>query len=286
MNSILSTLPILLKITKGPPLKRWQPLCAAIKHPLGRAPVACQLLTSQSENWRWAMPWAMPHLVLPHEWCFCWSLNLGPFVDRQAFWVSLSCTHFLAFSSPLLSRGVISHMVANRSNNDQDKTGTQEWSAWIWKGVNCEHVTSGAKGASFGLVGSGCSAARGWGALAMSGRRDRRGFGRVKCVWKRSCWWSAELQQLPLKTNGGNKRERRERGHGSMMRGVQAPHFLSRCFNPSGDAGKKRENLARAHGSFRPPPTLLWPTWLEVQHPPVPSNSTTTTTHSLALYSA
>lgn len=147
MNSILSTLPILLKITKGPPLKRWQSLCAAIKHPLGRAPVACQLLTLQSENWRWAMP----HLVLPHEWCFCWSLNLGPFVDRQTFWFSLSCTHFLAFSSPLLSRGVISHMVANRSDNDQDKTGTQEWSAWIWKGVNCEHVTSGAKGASFGL---------------------------------------------------------------------------------------------------------------------------------------
>lgn len=39
-----------------------------------------------------------------------------------------------------------------------------------------------------------------------------------------------------------------------MMRGVQAPHFLSLCFNLSGDAVKKRENLARARGSFRPPP--------------------------------
>lgn len=241
MNSILSTLPVLLKITKGPPLKRWQSLCAAIKHPLGRVPVACQLLTLQSENWRWAMPWTMPHLVLLHEWCFCWSLNLHPFIDKHTFF-SLSCTHFLAFSSPLLSWGVISHMVANRSNSGQDKTGTQEGSAWIWKGVNCEHVTSEAKGASFGLVGSGCDAARGWGALAMSGCRDRRGFGRVKYVWKRSCWWSAELQQLLLKTNGGNKTKGGSEDMGVWCEACRLLTFCL-CFNLLGDTVKKRERI-------------------------------------------
>lgn len=49
------------------------------------------------------------------------------------------------------------------------------------------------------LVGLGGLEA-GW-ALAVSGCRDGRGFGRVKYCWKGSCWWSAELQQLPLKTN-------------------------------------------------------------------------------------
>lgn len=56
------------------------------------------------------------------------------------------------------------------------------------------------------LVGLGGLEA-GW-ALAVSGCRDGRGFGRVKYCWKGSCWWSAELQQLPLKTNGRNKGDR------------------------------------------------------------------------------
>lgn len=61
--------------------------------------------------------------------------------------------------------------------------------------------------------------------------------------------------------NKWRKREDRgEPGHGSMMWGVQAPHFLSLCFNLLGDTAKKRENLAKAHSSFRPPPTLIWPT--------------------------
>lgn len=123
------------------------------------------------------------------------------------------------------------------------------------------------------LVGLGGLEA-GW-ALAVSGCRDGRGFGRVKYCWKGSCWWSAELQQLPLKTNGRNKgdREKGLAGWGRWGGGgpveamwalhLWAPHFfffflfLFPGFNLFGE--RERECLAKANGtSTGPPPFQLY----------------------------
>lgn len=113
-------------------------------------------------------------------------------------------------------------------------------------------------------------AGEGGGALAMSGCRDGRGFGRVKCRSKGSCWWSAGLQQLPLKTNGRNKRDREKEGGTGESCGRRAGSslvgsslffffFLSPSFNLLGERVRERESLAVAHGCSRPPPSLLRP---------------------------
>lgn len=105
----------MLNITGGPPLKRQQPLSPAIKHPLGRAPVAGQLLT-------WLVPRPVRESTLSDALKDGLSRSAAMFLlisqSRPPLWMHfyllLSDAHFLAFSSLFLSRAAISHMVANR----------------------------------------------------------------------------------------------------------------------------------------------------------------------------
>lgn len=119
----------MLNITGGPPLKRQQSLSAAIKHPLGQTPVACQLLTlvAQHPVRRLTLSDALKDSI---SLC-CMSdvfvdVSIAPPIVEV---LSPSYMHFLAFSSLFLLGLAISHMVANKHNNARNKTEAQEGSA-------------------------------------------------------------------------------------------------------------------------------------------------------------
>lgn len=120
----------MLNITGGPPLKRQQSLSAAIKHPLGWTPVACQLLTLVAQH---PVRGLTLSDALKDGVSLCCMSDV--FVDVSfarppiVEVLSPSYMHFLAFSSLFLLGLAISHMVANKHNNVCNKTEAQEGSA-------------------------------------------------------------------------------------------------------------------------------------------------------------
>lgn len=151
-------------------------------------------------NWCWVTPSHSP------AWVMCSSTSQS----RPHFGCTFTPTPPPHFCFLFLLWVAISHMVQQCAHQNRGLGGKRlklkgcysvnmlrkkrRRRALAWPASRCD------------LVGLGGLEA-GW-ALAVSGCRDGRGFGRVKYCWKGSCWWSAELQQLPLKTNGRNKGDR------------------------------------------------------------------------------
>lgn len=157
----------MLNITEGPPLKRQQPLCRAIKHPLGRVPVACQLFTL-------LVAYPVRELVLSDE-----------LKDVSPCFAVLFCCTLCAWMFRFFSWVAISHTVATKQRLGREALESERVltcrrrgkGGWLWHDQPLPSPLRGAAGGDIGNV--------------RVYRRMR--IWKSQVLLKRNCWWSAEL---------------------------------------------------------------------------------------------